>query len=673
MLLDGTDIVDFYQHGTGAGSLGTSLGVDAIAEFQTLTNTYGAQFGGNGGVVNAVTKSGTNSFHGTAFEFLRNSDLDARNFYDGSTIPSFRRNQYGGSIGGPIKKNKAFFFFNYEGLRQSLGVTAIALVPDANARLGIYKGVTYPLTQLQQQLLALYPATTLTSASGIVSVPQVASQVGSEGYFLGRFDYAFSDKDSLFFRAVSDSGNLTNPFAAGYPVPQWPDLEKSPNLYFTAEERHIFSATIINLARASITRTDASAITTAGNPILNWNPANENVPGAQNGILAVTGLSTIGADGNDPFRTLQYKYTLYDDVFWTKGAHSIKFGLSVQRMQSLFYLPNAVFGTYTFNSLQLFLQGQAFTYRGTLPGSTNSYHWFREYPITPYFNDDWKIRPNLTVNLGLRYSYDTNSTNLHDGIYDLTNPPYSTGYTAITQVFAHNPNTKNWDPRIGIAYDPFKDHKTSIRAGFGIFHAVVAPRDFVGTFATQDPLFQVTITNPPFPGPFGNGATVPPPSTGAATYYGATTAPYNMQYNLSIQREIVPDTVLTVTYVGNDGRHEWARRDYNPVIPVVNGSGQLQFAKNVNGSPVANSRVNPNFTYLNLQNSEGNSSYNALQANPCTGSPITFRPRQRIRGLTASTPIQARRALSWGPRRKTRTMSPGIAAQANMTCARICA
>ena len=125
MLLDGTDILDYWQHGTGAAVLGTSLGIDAIAEFQTLTNTYGAQFGGNGGVVNAVSKSGTNSFHGTIFEYLRNSDMDARNFYDGSKPPPFRRNQLAAAIGGPIKKDKAFFFFNYEG-RGSLWVSRIS-------------------------------------------------------------------------------------------------------------------------------------------------------------------------------------------------------------------------------------------------------------------------------------------------------------------------------------------------------------------------------------------------------------------------------------------------------------------------------------------------------------------------------------------------------------------
>ena len=136
-LLDGTDITNFFNHGSGAGSLGTSLGIDAIAEFQTLTNTYSAQFGGNGAVINAVSKSGTNAFHGTAFEFLRNSALDARDFFEPTSSPKpFRRNQFGGALGGPIKKDKMFFFVNYEELKQSLGITNKITVPDANAHAG---------------------------------------------------------------------------------------------------------------------------------------------------------------------------------------------------------------------------------------------------------------------------------------------------------------------------------------------------------------------------------------------------------------------------------------------------------------------------------------------------------------------------------------------------------
>src|SRR5438128_9010140 len=139
-LLDNTNVQNFWNHGPGSAVLGTTLGVEAIAEFSTQTNTYSAQFGGSGAAVNAVTRSGNNSFHGSLFEYLRNNALDARAFYDGPKLPGFRQNQFGGSLGGPIKKDKAFFFFNYEGLRKQQGLTQIATVPDADARRGILPG-----------------------------------------------------------------------------------------------------------------------------------------------------------------------------------------------------------------------------------------------------------------------------------------------------------------------------------------------------------------------------------------------------------------------------------------------------------------------------------------------------------------------------------------------------
>jgi len=180
-LLDSTDIQGFWNHGSGSGVMGTTLGIEAIAEFSVLTNTYSAQFGGNGAVVNAVSRSGTNSLHGSAYEFLRNSALDARNFFDGSSKPPFRQNQFGGSLGGPIKKDKLFFFVNDEQLRRSLGQTFVALVPDANAHNGLLPcsvaGPSFacnPATNLANvgvnsrvaPILALYPLPTTPASPG---------------------------------------------------------------------------------------------------------------------------------------------------------------------------------------------------------------------------------------------------------------------------------------------------------------------------------------------------------------------------------------------------------------------------------------------------------------------------------------------------------------------------
>jgi len=189
-LLDNTNVQNFWNHGPGSAVLGTTLGVDAIAEFSTQTNTYSAQFGGAGAAINAVTKSGTNSLHGSLFEYLRNNVLDARAFYDGPELPGFRRNQFGGSLGGPVKKDKAFFFFNYEGLRNRQGLTQIATVPDADARRGILPGLA-PITVSPQiqQLLSYYPLPTIPIGGGVGQVPSVGTQRGDENYFLGRVDY----------------------------------------------------------------------------------------------------------------------------------------------------------------------------------------------------------------------------------------------------------------------------------------------------------------------------------------------------------------------------------------------------------------------------------------------------------------------------------------------------
>jgi hypothetical protein len=248
-LLDSTDIQGFWSHGSGSGVMGTTLGIEAIAEFSVLTNTYSAQFGGNGAVVNAVSRSGTNSFHGSGYEFLRNSAFDARNFFDGSTKPAFRQNQFGGSLGGPIKKDKLFFFTNDEELRKSLGQTVVALVPDANAHLGIVNGVSVPINPTIAPLLALYPLPTASVAPGVGSINEVDTTAGNENYLLARVDYTISSKDSLFVRYVRDAGDITQPFLGSPLPPRWPEVGATRNQFATIEYRRVISPNVANLLR----------------------------------------------------------------------------------------------------------------------------------------------------------------------------------------------------------------------------------------------------------------------------------------------------------------------------------------------------------------------------------------------------------------------------------------
>ncbi|HVX58019.1 MAG TPA: carboxypeptidase-like regulatory domain-containing protein, partial [Candidatus Saccharimonadales bacterium] len=253
-LLDGTDIQGFWNHGSGSGVMGTTLGIEAIAEFSVLTNTYNAQFGGNGSVVNAASKSGSNSFHGSAYEFFRNSALDARNFFDVNK-PAFRQNQFGGTLGGPIKKDKLFFFVNDEELRRALGQTVVALVPDANAHQGIVNGVTVPINPSIAPILALYPLPTTPFAPGVGTIPEVDTQTGNENYLLARVDYTISSKDSLFVRYVRDYGDITLPFLGSPLPPRWPEDGSTRNQFATIEYRRLISPTVVNLLRFSFTRT----------------------------------------------------------------------------------------------------------------------------------------------------------------------------------------------------------------------------------------------------------------------------------------------------------------------------------------------------------------------------------------------------------------------------------
>src|SRR2546428_5414639 len=234
ILLDGENIQDWWQRGTGAAVTGTSLGIEAIAEFQTLTNTYSAEFGGNGAVINSATKAGTNSFHGSVYEFLRNNALDARNFFELKKAAPFRRNQFGGSVGGPVKRDKAFFFFNYEGLRQHLDQTFQAFVPTLAVRAQAVPSV--------KPVIDLYPAPTTELGGGIGTLITVGGQTAEENYYLGRFDYTLSTNDSMFVRYVSDTGTLVSTTA----IPLWPTYDRSANQYSTIQERHIFSPTLMN-------------------------------------------------------------------------------------------------------------------------------------------------------------------------------------------------------------------------------------------------------------------------------------------------------------------------------------------------------------------------------------------------------------------------------------------
>ncbi len=647
-LLDGTDITNFFNHGTGGGSLGTSLGLDAIAEFQTLTNTYSAQFGGNGAVINAASKSGTNDFHGTVFEYLRNSALDARDFFEGASPAPFRRNQFGGALGGPVKKDKAFFFGNFEELRQVKTITNLATVPDAAAHNGdlpcAIAGAAAPCnaatglahvgfaSQRLADVMKLWPSATteifrggLPSGTGTIS--QVGSQIGNEHYFLGRFDYTVSERSSVFARFVIDQGDFTNPFPNTV-VAGWRDTEPTRNIYTTIEEKHILTPSIINVARVSFMRTENSATTIDSYPALQFYPH----LGGQDGNVAISGLSGLGPTALAPYSLIQTKFGVSDDMYMTKGAHTIKFGVSISRVQTYENQPFSAAGSFTFASLLGYMQGTPIRYGGAFPAGTSiygnvnpdAYRAFREHMIMPYINDDWKVNAKLTLNIGLRYDFDTNPKSLMNNLLVITNPPFhsvggpiSTGFTLAPKVWRDNPALGNWGPRFGFAYDPFNDHKTSIRGGFGDFHNVIAPRTWTSGYVTGPPFPSVIVTPSPaipvipFPNPFLANVSAPLPSNGQTVDYNNTKTPALYEWNINVQRDLVSNTILTVGYVGSHGSHLMTQSDQNPPIPTTDVNGVMHFGANGVSYP----RWSPNFGAINALQSNGNSTYHSMQVN----------------------------------------------------------
>ena len=659
-LLDNQDLQGYWQKGAGASITGNSLGVDAIQEFQLLTNTYSAQFGGTGAAMNAASKSGTNDFHGSAFEFLRNSALDARNFFDGTKIPPFRRNQFGGTVGGPVKKDKAFFFLNYEGLRSALGITGNQFVPDAlsrtgmvpcntvagktpatcangqrvsvpvSANIGTYLNIyPTPLPGATEQIVAAGPFTGYPSGNALF--PIIANQPTSENYILGRMDYTLGSKDSLFGRYISDTAYLLLP-APFSNLANWPAAFHGGDQFFTVEEKHIVTATSINEVRFSFSRTNERSdqnflSNPATDPLQFYLGAPDYNPGdREDGNLIVGGgTSNVGPGPTARWHLIQNKFIGGDDFFWSHGAHSLKIGASVSRVQNNIAVGREG-GIFVFGSLPGFLAATPVQFQGEVnphPGFTRT-RYSREIQVFPYIQDDWKVRSNLTVNIGLRYDFETNPVCVTEPCNAILNPLSSPVFTQVHHVLGSNPDTLNFDPRIGLAWDPFSDHKTSVRAGFGMFHEPIAARTYLNAYSQ----------NPPVPdrGPCraSRGYTLPASGSVRTSGFGMPesafrhglwtrlqigfSAPYEMQYNLTVQREVGHGMVASLGYVGAQGVHLYAPRNLNTPT-VVDALGNPVSTTCTSPSCFFKGPVpNPAFAGLDDAAPTSHSTYNGLVA-----------------------------------------------------------
>ena len=678
--LDDESLENFWGKGMSS-VVGSSLGVEAIGEFQTLTNTYTAQFGGNGGVINAVSKSGTNAYHGSAYEFLRNSALDARQFIDPAQIPAYRQNQFGASVGGPIKKDKLFFFANYEGIRLVQGESRQGNVPGCNLiPANCVVTATNPATaQAIRNTLAIFPNAT-TIVNGQPQVLETASRNAHENYILGRFDYNISSKDSLFVRYISDKSQYVEPFGGGgfggtTVIPYWPEDDFEHQQFATIEWRRLVAPTIVNTAHASFSRPSENEYTgqTAAAGLVSGQDPLQFFPGSgrQDANVTISPLTNIGGAYQLPFNTTPNRFTEGDDIIWTHGAHNIRFGATVTRIDTNTFMPFFQGGSWSFSSLSNFLKGTVGSVQ-YVPLGAYANRDYREIAFAPYVQEDWKISPRLTLNLGLRWDFITNAVDAHDQLYyvpdvataRLTGNPPSYA-THVSHVMATNPNTRNFDPRFGFAFDPFANHKTSIRGGFGIFHEPTAPRVYTAGYWACPPWGLSVL-----PGALGaNYPNIPAPGSlnvaklgcSPGWDYNAQSTPYYMQYNFNVQREIFQGTVVSVGYIGSRGLHGLTEHEANPILvcsfaqgpgclapgSTTPGSGATYangftggyFGYGSPGAVTPNPALNPGLSNFPNTNPEAFSRYNSL---------LVSLTRRFIRNVQASASYNWSRCIGNG-------------------------
>jgi hypothetical protein len=621
--LDGISIEDFANGGSGS-VLGGNVGVDAIQEFSVLTSNTSAEYGRtSGGVINAVTRAGTNQFHGGAYEFLRNSVLDARNFFDLNGVPPFKRNQFGVDAGGPVRRDRTFVFGDYEGIRQSLGVSTRDSVPSPAARAGqLCSRPDDPNNPCTPHSITVDPAVVKylrfwglpngglrPGSNGDIGIYTFAgNQIVHENFFTIRGDHKFSDKDSLATTYVHDVTPYMSPDILNAVLIN----SKTSRQIATLEETHIVSPEVVNSFRLGFSRavTDNNHGYTAINP-LSKDSSLAAIPGQFASAVTVSGLTgfTGGVNGNSRYQYFWNSYQAYDDAFYTRGTNSLKFGAAFERIQLNQSVLSDQSGGFFFGSLTDFLTNQPKRFEVGLPSSVNE-RGIRQSVLALYVQDDWHWRPNFTVNLGLRWEMATVPTEVRNALANLqtiTDPAQRLG-----SPFFSNPTLHNFEPRVGFAWDPFHSGKTAVRAGFGVFDVLPLPYQFSLLISKQGPFYQHGTARHLPAGSFYTGAL---PLLGSSSFVADYVEPhphrnYVMQWNLNVQQELTNNLSAIVAYVGSRGVHQAFRvDDLDTVVPTKTPQGYLW------PSPVGSGTVlNPNFGQIYGIRYAGNSFYDALLA-----------------------------------------------------------
>jgi hypothetical protein len=646
--LDGARLNN-YQGATSASPGGNTLGIDGIREYRVITDMFGAEYGLTmGSQVVMVSRSGTNKFHGDAFDYLRNDKLDANNYFS-KFKPPHKRNDFGGAFGGPIKRDKAFFYGVYEGIRE---------IVTPSARVNVLSTNCYDLNH--QLLLTNNPcAVTPTNPSGDVApfmqklvslfpypnsgthqyIPFPYANRNGENFGQVRYDQNITSADSFFARYTTDSYNATN--NSIFPV--YNVLSSGRNNFITLSETHIFRADLVNTARISFSRTasnggnyvvagpsDCPTLACPGYSFLSVG-ARPLPTGAM-----VVGNTNFGPTAGNVAGHVQNIYTFSDDLFYTKGRHALKFGILFNRFNVADQgAPSGnVAGETIWNSFTDLLNGTPALWDAdfTTP-ETGVDFIFNTMGV--YAQDDFRATSRLTLNLGLRYEFNTTPWELNGRQYTHLNIQ-SDPLVAAQHPILQNDSYKNISPRMGFAYDVFGNGTTAIRGGFGEYFDV-------GNIGTA--IAQYNYALPPLSSyvniPVGPGApafSIPFPTNipgqfqliHTLDYYSKQ--PHVLQYNLSLDRQLPANLALSVSYVGSRGINLFRVAEQNPNRPVVDPTNAFPGQPFWGTDPtVPQGRFNPNFGSATMVTTGSSSWYNALQVG------LTMRPYHGLEAQAAYT------------------------------------
>ena len=612
-LLNGVEYTGASEiNNTPGGVSGQLIGVDAVREFELVKDTYGAEYGKRPGAqVSIVTANGTNDLHGSVYEFVRNSALDARNFFDQSDIPTFQRNVFGGALGGPVVKDKTFLFGNYEGYRQTLGVSAVTLVPDDTSRAAAVPSI--------QPLLALWPVANgpeiLTSSgapSGIATAYSNPIQNVREDFGTARLDQVLSAKDNFAAVYTVDDSYAHTPTSNPYTF----DNVTLRAQVVSLSETHVFSSNLVNKGTFGFSRAafffDSGTTVDLPSWINEGQPVGAVVVGGGTTLNGASQITNGGTNAGSNLTAVRNLFTVDDLLTYTHGRHTLSFGGWLQRIQSNDSLIQDQYGQASFTNLQTFLLGTVSTYTYA-PGYT-PLGW-RSLEGAFFVQDAIKLKPNLEIRLGFR-GESTNGWNESQG--RASNYAFDSNGVIITQpvvggsALAVNNAKFLPAPRVAVAWSPRGSEKTVIRAGFGTYYALL---DNLSYRLDQNGPYNTVyaVKNIPF-------SAISPD----ATYSGSKVIPSGVQPNLQtptieswslkVEQKLFANILVGVGYVGSHGYHELLSLDANlpnaticPAAPCPTGypDGTLYY-------PSGAALKNPSVWNTTHWFSEGISSYNGL-------------------------------------------------------------